>query len=188
MSALTRIRLIALAAALIALGCSLAIRTLASAAGGNMAFSISSNDFQNGGDIPKKFTCDGVDTSPELSWNDPPADTQSLALITDDPDAPGGTFMHWVLFNVPAQTRSLAANVNKRDELPNGTRQGRNGFGKIGYSGPCPPPGRPHRYYFKLYALDKKLDLKPGASKAEVEQAMQGHTLGRAEIMGKYGR
>ena len=184
---LKSIRLIALAAVLIGLGCTLAICTLASAAGG-MEFSISSSDFQNGGDIPKKFTCHGADTSPELSWNDSPAGTLSLALITDDPDAPGGTFTHWVLFNLPVQTRSLAANVKKIDELPNGTRQGRNSFGNIGYGGPCPPPGKAHRYYFKLYALDKKLNLKPGASKEEVEQAVQGHTLGKAEIMGKYGR
>jgi len=109
-------------------------------------------------------------------------------LITDDPDAPGGTFTHWVLFNLPADTRSLAENVSKVDELPNGARQGKNGFRKIGYGGPCPPPGKPHRYYFRLYAFDQKLDLKPGASKEEVEKAMEGHTLGKAEIMGKYGR
>jgi Raf kinase inhibitor-like YbhB/YbcL family protein len=153
-----------------------------------MAFSISSSDFQNGGDIPKKFTCDGADSSPELSWTEPPADTQSLALIADDPDAPGGTFTHWVLFNLPTGTRNLTSNVSKIDELPNGARQGRNGFRKIGYGGPCPPPGKPHRYYFKLYALDKPLDLKPGASKEEQEKAMEGHILAKAEIVGKYGR
>lgn len=153
-----------------------------------MAFSISSGDFQNGGEIPKKFTCDGADSSPELSWTDVPAGTRSLALIADDPDAPGGTFTHWVLFNLPAETRQLSENLNKVDELPNGAGQGRNGFRKIGYGGPCPPPGKPHRYFFKLYALDSKLELKPGASKEELENAIRGHTLGRAEIMGKYGR
>jgi Raf kinase inhibitor-like YbhB/YbcL family protein len=179
---------ITLAIVFIALGYSLEHRMPVSAAGGNMAFSISSTDIQNGGDIAKKFTCDGADGSPELSWSEPPAGTQSLALIADDPDAPGGTFTHWVLFNLPADTRILEANVSKVDELPNGARQGRNGFRKLGYSGPCPPPGKPHRYYFKLYALDKTLDLKPGASKEELENAMQGHTLGTSEIMGKYGR
>ena len=153
-----------------------------------MAFSISSSDFQNGGEIPKKFTCDGADESPELSWTEPPARTQSVALIADDPDAPGGTFTHWVLFNLPASTGTLAANVSKVDQLPNGARQGRNGFRKIGYGGPCPPPGKAHRYFFKLYALDKKLDLAPGSSKEELEKAMEGHMLGKAEIVGKFGR
>lgn len=153
-----------------------------------MAFSISSSDFQNGGDIPKKFTCDGADGSPELSWSELPAGTQTLALIADDPDAPGGTFTHWVLFNLPAAVSNLGANVSKVDELPNGARQGRNGFRKIGYGGPCPPPGKPHRYFFKLYALDQKLDLRAGASKEELEKAMAGHTLAKAEIVGKYGR
>jgi Raf kinase inhibitor-like YbhB/YbcL family protein len=153
-----------------------------------MAFSISSSDFQNGAEIPKKFTCDGADSSPELSWIDPPTGTRGLALIADDPDAPGGIFTHWVLFNLPADIRNLSANVSKVDELPNGARQGKNGFRKIGYGGPCPPPGKPHRYFFKLYALDRQVDLKPGATREELEQAIQGHTIGKAEIMGKYGR
>lgn len=179
--------LIGVAVALTALGLQVVPGTLV-AAGGNMTFSISSSDFPNGGDIPKKFTCDGADGSPELSWTEPPAGTQSLALIADDPDAPGGTFTHWVLYNLPASVRNLAANVSKVDELPNGARQGRNGFRKIGYGGPCPPPGKPHRYFFKLFALDQKLDLKPGSGKEEVENALQGNTLAKAEIVGKYGR
>ena len=177
----------ALAALLIYLGYSSLVNP-ASAAGGNVALSISSSDFQNGGEIPKKFTCDGADVSPELSWSDAPAGTQSLAIITDDPDAPGGTFTHWVIFNLPAETRNLSSNVSKMDELPDGARQGRNGFRKIGYGGPCPPAGKPHRYFFNLYALDKKLDLKPGASKEELEKAIEGHALGHSEIMGTYGR
>ena len=156
--------------------------------GGTMAFTISSPSFQNDASIPKKFTCDGADVSPELHWSSPPAGTQSFALISDDPDAPVGTWTHWVLFDLPAETTSLPENVAKVDELPAGGRQGRNDFRKIGYGGPCPPPGKPHRYFFKLYALDKRLNLKPGASKQEVEQAMQGHILGRAELMGKYQR
>jgi Raf kinase inhibitor-like YbhB/YbcL family protein len=158
------------------------------AEGGTMAFAISSASFQNGGDVPKKFTCDGADISPELHWNSPPAGAQSFALIADDPDAPVGTWTHWVLFDLPAQTTSLPEAVTKVDELPTGGRQGRNDFRRIGYGGPCPPPGKAHRYFFKLYALDSKLNLKPGANKQEVEQAMQGHILGQAELMGKYQR
>jgi Raf kinase inhibitor-like YbhB/YbcL family protein len=153
-----------------------------------VAFAMSSMSFQNGGDIPKKFTCDGADVSPELSWTDPPAGTQSFTLIVADPDAPSGTWTHWVLFDMPPTTSSLAEGITKIDELPGGERQGRNDFHKIGYNGPCPPPGKPHRYFFKLYALDRNLALKPATSKQEVEQAMQGHILGEAEWMGKYQR
>jgi hypothetical protein len=153
-----------------------------------MAFAISSTSFQNGGDIPKKFTCDSADVSPELSWIEPPAGTQSFALIADDPDAPAGTWTHWVLFDLQPATKNLPEGVSKIDELPDGARQGRNDFHKIGYNGPCPPPGKPHRYFFKLYALDRKLDLKPATSKQEVEEAMQGHILGKAEWTGKYQR
>jgi Raf kinase inhibitor-like YbhB/YbcL family protein len=163
-------------------------RALADEKGGTMAFTISSPSFANGGNIPKKFTCDGEDVSPELHWTSPPAGTQAFALIADDPDAPVGTWTHWVLFDLPAQNTSLPESVSKIDDLPSGARQGRNDFRRIGYGGPCPPPGKPHRYFFKLYALGKKLDLKPGASKRDVEQAMQGVILGRAEVMGKYQR
>jgi Raf kinase inhibitor-like YbhB/YbcL family protein len=161
---------------------------LAFVSGGKMAFAISSTSFPNGGDIPKKFTCDGADVSPELAWTDPPPGTKSFALIADDPDAPSGTWTHWLLFNVPPIVGSLPEGVSKIDELPGGERQGRNDFHKIGYNGPCPPPGKPHRYFFKLYALDGTLDLKPGASKQEVEQAMQSRILNQAEWIGKYRR
>lgn len=153
-----------------------------------MAFAISSSSFANGRDIPKKFTCDGADVSPELSWTQPPAGTQSFALIADDPDAPVGTWTHWVIFDLPPTTSALPEGVSKIDELPGGGRQGRNDFHKIGYGGPCPPAGKPHRYFFKLYALDRKLDLKPGSSKQDLEQAMQSHILGKADCVGKYGR
>ena len=153
-----------------------------------MAFSISSPSFQNGKDIPKKFTCDAQDVSPALSWTDPPQGSKSFALIADDPDAPRGTWTHWVLFDLPSATTSLPEGVPKVGELKGGGRQGVNDFPKIGYGGPCPPPGKPHRYFFKLYALDTKINLKAGASKQDVEQAMQNHILGRAELMGKYGR
>lgn len=153
-----------------------------------MTFAISSSSFPNGGEIPKKFTCDGADVSPTLSWANPPRGTQSYALIADDPDAPVGTWTHWVVFDLPPQTASLSEGVAKVDEVPGGGRQGRNDFRKIGYGGPCPPPGKRHRYFFKLYALDKMLNLKPGSSKQEVEQAIQGHIVGKAELMGTYQR
>jgi len=153
-----------------------------------MTFAISSTGFQSGAEIPRKFTCDGADVSPELFWVNPPSGTQSFALIADDPDAPVGTWTHWVLFDLPAQTASLPEGIPKVDEVPGGGRQGRNDFRKIGYGGPCPPPGKPHRYFFKLYALDRILNLKAGASKQELEQAMQGHILGKAELMGTYRR
>ena len=153
-----------------------------------MAFSISSPSFQNGKDIPKKFTCDAEDVSPALSWSDPPQGSKSFALIADDPDAPRGTWTHWVLFDLPSATTGLPEGAPKVGELTGGGRQGRNDFPKIGYGGPCPPPGKPHRYFFKLYALDSTLNLKAGASKQEVEQAMQNHILGKTELMGKYGR
>jgi Raf kinase inhibitor-like YbhB/YbcL family protein len=156
--------------------------------GHKMAFSLSSSDFQNGAMIAKNFTCDGADVSPELSWSDAPKGTEEFALIADDPDAPVGTWTHWVLYGVKSETHSLPQNVSKVDQLPDGGMQGRNDFRKIGYGGPCPPPGKPHRYFFRLYALDAKLSLKPGASRQELEQAMKGHVLGQAELMGKYGR
>ncbi len=160
----------------------------ARAKGGTMSFELTSTAFSVGETIPKKFTCDGPDVSPQLKWNEPPAKTLSIALIMDDPDAPSGTWVHWVLYDLPANTRELPEGVAKQDQVSGGARQGRNDFGKIGYGGPCPPPGKPHRYFFKLYALDAKLGLKAGATKAEVERAMKGHILAQAELMGKYGR
>ena len=149
---------------------------------------LSTNAFTLGGEIPAKFTCTGADLSPELTWSGVPEGTKSLVLIVDDPDAPRGTFTHWVLYDLPPKTQKLAEAVRSVDELPGGGKQGRNDFGNIGYGGPCPPPGRPHRYFFRLYALDTMLDLKPGASRKEVEQKMQGHILAQAELMGKFAR
>lgn len=160
----------------------------AGAKGGTVSFELTSTAFSAGETIPKKFTCDGPDVSPQLKWNDPHANTQSIALIMDDPDAPGGTWVHWVLYDLPASTRELPEGVAKQEQLPSGARQGRNDFGKIGYGGPCPPPGKPHRYFFKLYALDAKLGLKAGATKADLERAMKGHILAQVELIGKYGR
>jgi Raf kinase inhibitor-like YbhB/YbcL family protein len=161
---------------------------LGQAKGGMMPFQIASSAFSNGETIPKKFTCDGTDLSPPLSWKERPAATQSFALIADDPDAPVGVWVHWVLYNVPANMTELPEGVEKQERLASGATEGRNDFRRIGYGGPCPPPGKPHRYYFKLYALDTKLALKAGATKAELEDAMKGHILGETEIMGRYGR
>ena len=153
-----------------------------------MTLQLKSPDFSAGGNIPKQFTCEGTDISPALEWNVPPGATQSFALIADDPDAPVGTWVHWVLYDLPATLRSLPQNFPKSEPSADGSRQGRNDFGKIGYGGPCPPPGKAHRYFFKLYALDTKLNLKPGASKKDVERAMQGHILAHGEYMGRYSR
>jgi Raf kinase inhibitor-like YbhB/YbcL family protein len=144
--------------------------------------------FQPGGSIPKVFTCDGADASPALSWSDPPPRTQSFVLIVDDPDAPVGTFVHWVVYNLPATTRQLPERLLRGDEIPSGGKQGVNDFARTGYGGPCPPPGRPHRYFFRLYALDGKLNLRSPARRKDVDQAMKGHALAHAELMGLYGR
>ena len=152
-----------------------------------MAFTLQSSAFQNGGSIPKKFTCEAADVSPELTWSGAPEKTQSFALIADDTDAPMGTWVHWVIYDLPTNTAKLPEGVPNQEQAASGA-QGKNSSGKIGYGGPCPPPGKPHRYFFKLYALDSKLNLKPGARKPEVEAAMKGHVLAQAELMGKYGR
>src|SRR6059036_3887959 len=133
-----------------------------------MAFEVESTAFQPGGDIPKKFTCDGPDVSPALSWNDPPGAAQSFALIADDPDAPVGTWVHWVIYDLPADTKELAEGIATSETLANGAKQGINDFRKVGYGGPCPPPGLPHRYFFKLYALDAPTNLKPRATKQQL--------------------
>jgi len=148
---------------------------------------LKSSAFETGGIIPKKHTCDGPDVSPPLSWSDVPGGTKSLALIADDPDAPMGTWVHWVAWNIPPNARALEEDAPKRDTLPNGMKQGTTDFRSIGYGGPCPPSGI-HRYFFKLYALDTTLNLPPSTTKKDLEKAMQGHMLKQAELMGKYAR
>ena len=138
--------------------------------------------------LPKEFSCEGRDASPELEWRNAPQGTRSFALIAEDPDAPGGTWVHWVVYDLPAAVHQLSEGVPKRSEIQGGGRQGDNDFGRVGYGGPCPPPGSPHRYFFRLYALDTVLDLKGAVNKAEVEQAMKGHVLAQAELMGRYAR
>ncbi|MBI3896232.1 MAG: YbhB/YbcL family Raf kinase inhibitor-like protein [Acidobacteria bacterium] len=153
-----------------------------------MGFVLTTNAFQTDGMVPKKFTCDGPDVSPPLEWSGSPPGTQSFGLIADDPDAPGGTWVHWVIYNLPAAAQALPEGIPKETELADGARQGRNDFRKIGYGGPCPPPGPAHRYFFKLYALDAKLSLRPGATKSELEGAMKGHILAEASLIGRYQR
>jgi Raf kinase inhibitor-like YbhB/YbcL family protein len=152
-----------------------------------MEIKITSSAFKEGDMIPAKYTCDGADISPPLQWDSVPEGTVSIALISDDPDAPMGTWVHWVLFNLPGATTSLAENVPPDKTLANGARQGTNDFRKIGYGGPCPPGGT-HRYYFKIYALDAQLDLQAGANKKELLRAMQGHILAEGQLMGRYKR
>ncbi|NOX87639.1 MAG: YbhB/YbcL family Raf kinase inhibitor-like protein [Calditrichaeota bacterium] len=148
---------------------------------------LTSSVFEEGSMIPSKYTCDGADVSPPLAWSDVPDKTKSFALISDDPDAPMGTWVHWVIYNIPDSVRQLPEGVPADEKLKNGAVQGTNDFRRIGYGGPCPPSGV-HRYYFKLYALDTMLNLKPGATKAELLKAMEGHILGKTELMGKYSR
>ncbi|MEE9289157.1 MAG: YbhB/YbcL family Raf kinase inhibitor-like protein [Bacteroidota bacterium] len=146
-----------------------------------------STAFQEGAMIPKKYTCDGPDVSPPLTWTSVPAETKSLALICDDPDAPMGTWVHWVLFNLPADTTELPESVPPQKTLESRAKQGTNDFGKIGYGGPCPPSGT-HRYYFKLYALGTEVGLEAGITKKELLKAMEGHIIGEGQLMGRYKR
>ena len=149
---------------------------------------LTSTAFKEGGPIPALYTCDGKDISPQLKWTNAPANSQSLVLIADDPDAPAGTWVHWVLYDLPSTTTELAEDTPKSQFLSGGAKQGLTDFRRLGYGGPCPPPGKPHRYFFKLYALDTLLDLKPGATKKDVERAMDKHILGQAQLMGTYQR
>ena len=147
-----------------------------------MAILMSSTAFNEGGSIPRRHTCDGEDLSPPLSWSDVPQGAQSLVLIMDDPDAPGKTWVHWVLYDLPPDLSSLSEGAQEV-----GT-SGVNDFRKTNYGGPCPPRGTQHRYFFKLYALDSRLNLAPGATKTDVEKAIQGHILDQGQLLGKFGR
>jgi len=152
-----------------------------------MELKINSSAFREGDMIPKKYTCDGADISPPLAWDTVPMNTKSLALISDDPDAPMGTWVHWVIYNIPPTIKELPENIPPHRTLENGAQQGTNDFRKIGYGGPC-PPRRTHRYYFKLYALDKVLDSEPGLTKDQLLKAMEGHILAQGQLMGRYQR
>lgn len=148
-----------------------------------------SDAFKHTANIPAQYTCEGQDVSPALSWHDEPEATQTYALIAEDPDAPTGVWTHWVVYNIPADIHELPHGVPHIETVAEGILQGRNDFGRIGYGGPCPPKGdRPHRYYFRLFALDGALALEPGAGKKDVEDAMQGKILAQANLEGLYSR
>jgi len=152
-----------------------------------MPFELTSPAFADGGAIPRTYTCDGQDISPMLQWSNTPPGVQSFALIADDPDAPGGVWVHWVLYDLPSGTRALPEGLPPEAALPDGSRQGKNSWGRVGYGGPCPPGGT-HRYFFKLYALDTTLNLASGATKEQLLKAMEGHSLAEVQLMGTYSR
>jgi Raf kinase inhibitor-like YbhB/YbcL family protein len=147
---------------------------------------LSSVAFADGQAIPDKYTCHGQDISPPLQWSGAPSQTKSIALTCEDPDAPSGTFTHWIIFDVPAAAAGLSENVSKTATLPNGSRQGKNSFGNTGYNGPCPPGGKTHHYVFKVYALDAAVTLDSGAGKEDLLNAVNGHVLAQAELTGTY--
>jgi Raf kinase inhibitor-like YbhB/YbcL family protein len=155
--------------------------------GAKMTIDVMSTAFEEGGAIPVRYTCDGLDVSPPLQWSSVPDATQSLVLIADDPDAPRGTFVHWLIYNLPPDTRRLPEDVPNRETLPSGASQGINGAGRVGYMGPCPPGGT-HRYFFKVYALDRGLNLGGGATKGDLLDAMEGHVLAEGRLVGTYQR
>jgi len=156
-------------------------------AGVNMQIKLSSTAFQDNDLIPAKYTCDGDNVSPPLAWSLIPPNTKSIVLIVDDPDAPSKTWVHWVLYDVPASVTQLAEAINPQPSLPGGGKNGKNDFNKSGYGGPCPPSGT-HRYFFKIYALDSETGLQPGATKEELLRAMDDHVIGQAQLVGKYQR
>ena len=155
--------------------------------GQTMDFRLSSPAFSDGQPIPVKFSCHGEDISPALDWSEPPMGAQTLALIMDDPDAPVGTWIHWVLFSIPANLRGLPEGIAAEPTLADGSRHGNNSWKRVGYGGPCPPSGT-HHYVFKLYALDTKLDLSPGSSKEDLLKVMEGHVLAQAQLVGTFSK
>ncbi|MFZ1889327.1 MAG: YbhB/YbcL family Raf kinase inhibitor-like protein [Candidatus Binataceae bacterium] len=179
-------RLAKLAVAFLYLLITISPSSAARAADGG-ALTISSSAFADGAAIGREFSCDGTGGSPPLSWSNVPETTRSFVLIVSDPDAPHGTFYHWVIFNLPAQTRTLAAGAPTTETLADGADQGFNSARRIGYTAPCPPRGPAHHYHFKLYALDSMLALKPGETVETVESAISGHVLASAELVGVFG-
>jgi Raf kinase inhibitor-like YbhB/YbcL family protein len=152
-----------------------------------MPIIMTSSAFKDGSTIPRKFTCDGTDISPPLAWSGLPAGAQSLALIVDDPDAPGGDWVHWIVYDLPASAGGLMEDVGQSGAEPGGGVQGNNSWRRSDYGGPCPPSGT-HRYFFSLYALDTRLNLDPGSTRLQVEQVMEGHVMGQGQLMGRYSR
>lgn len=152
------------------------------------SFMLASPAFSEGGRIPDRHTCTAEDLSPRLNWSGVPSGTQSFALVVEDPDAPSGTFIHWVIYNLPATLTSLPEGVPRTEQLANGASQGIGDFGSIGYRGPCPPRGKPHRYFFLLRALDTQLTPKPQMTRVQLEKEIQGHVLAEGRLMGTYSR
>ena len=148
---------------------------------------VTSTSFKEGQPIPRQYTCDGVNISPPIEWSGVPQNTKTIALIADDPDAPAGTWVHWVFYNLPAANIGLVENMPANENLRAGGVHGKNDFEKLGYGGPCPPSGT-HRYYFKIYALDSELPMKAGATKVELLKVMEGHVLAQGQLMGTYER
>jgi len=169
-------------------GCSNRIQQPAPATTANdpATIRLSSDAFADGQAIPDKYTCHGQDISPPMQWSGAPSQTKSIALTCEDPDAPSGTFTHWVIFDVPATVAGLSENVSKTAKLPDGSDQGRNSFGNTGYNGPCPPGGKAHHYIFKVYALDTTVTLDSGASREDLLKAIDGHVLAQGELTGTY--
>lgn len=151
---------------------------------------LTSSAFEDGESIPARYTCSGQDLSPTLEWTDPPEGTQELAMVVDDPDAPRGTFVHWVIYGLDPDISALPEGMPAGEELdsPVVCRQGRNDFDAMGYRGPCPPGGEEHRYFFKLYALEETINLRPGVTKAELMDEIEGKTIAKAELVGRYSR
>ena len=162
--------------------------SLAADKAGKDHMQLTSTAFTEGAAIPANYTCDATNVSPPLKWSGVPAGAKSLALVVDDPDAPSGTWVHWVLCDLPPAVTELPEDLPKSQYVAGGAKQGLNDFRHLGYGGPCPPSGKPHRYFFKLYALDALLDLKPGATKKDLERAMEKHILAQAQLMGTYQR
>lgn len=153
---------------------------------GTGEFAITSSAFTQGKDIPVKYTADGENVSPPLAWTSAPADTKTFTIICEDPDSTGGSFIHWIVFNIPADVTKLDEGITNQETLENGAKQGLNSFNTIGYSGPAPPPGQTHRYAFKIYALDIELNLEPGSTIEQVNNVMEGHILAQTQITGRY--
>ncbi len=154
-----------------------------------MEIKIYSSAFKEGGFIPSKYTCEGTNVSPQLHWNDVPKETKSYALIVEDPDAPGGDFVHWIIYNIPGNLKELHEDVTPSRNIPEEVMVGTNSFGRIGYGGPCPPHGKPHRYFFKIYALNTILHhVESGATKQQLLKAMEGHIIAEGHLMGKFQR
>ncbi len=177
-----------LAIALLCVAGAACARSPSKEAGMTVKIALTSTAFREGEPIPVKHTCDGPDVSPPLSWKGVPGGARSIALLCEDPDAPVGLWVHWVIWGIPPDSTSLPEGVTKDKVLPTGAAQGTNDFKRIGYGGPCPPQGKPHRYFFRIYALDSTLTLTPGATRKELLKAIEGHAIGEGVLMGTYGR